>query len=175
MTRNYTWERSWTQFELASLRVLVFQVGTHKDNMPVNMKHISNLSLILWQIILLFLPLFCSPLSQLHLLPLSSIHPTSLLLPALLFLSESRAAHRSILIEVSWGQTIHSCFTIKCEQRRETRRKEEGGSGKQRRGKICVVLSCMSRISFVHLLHRVYFPVIFWQCLNSAKTRWKGG
>lgn len=41
--------------------------------------------------------------------------------------SECRAARRSILIEVSWGKTIYSCFTIKCEERRE--------AGGGRRGK----------------------------------------
>lgn len=62
---------------------------------------------------------FCHFYPSIH----SSTAPpsSSLVLPP-----ESRAAIRSILIEVSWGQAIHSCFTIKCEQRRETEEKTWG-------------------------------------------------
>lgn len=82
-------------------------------------------------------PLFCSIFFPLflnytfcHFHP--SIHSSITSPPASLFLSEFRAARRSILIEVSWGQTLHSCFTIKCEQKEGDRRKEEGHVAKRK-------------------------------------------
>lgn len=96
------------------------------------------------------LPFFSvlSPLSHCPPSPLPSTHPAKtllllllLLLPSL-FLPESGAARGSILIEVSWGQTIHSCFTIKKkkkkpqtqegDQREEEKKKDTKQDGKGR-------------------------------------------
>lgn len=109
--------------------------------------------------LLLFAPLFY------HFHPSIPHHSSSS--PALPLAVQS--CPQSILIEVSWGQTIHSCFAIKCEQRRESEEKN-GREVKQKKGKdMCAAAVCVQNSLFVHLLYSGdIFPVVLGQRLNNA-------
>lgn len=99
----------------------------------------------------------------------SPISPPS----ASLFLSESTAAHGSILIEVSWVQILHSCFTIKTWTGGD-RQKEDGEVERHHIGRenYCLCWSCLS--TFYARLHSVMrFMRLLELKQNNAKKRAK--
>lgn len=95
----------------------------------------------------------------------ASSHPSIAPPLASLFLCESAAAHRSILIEVSWGQIRHSCFTIKMWTGEGGRQKRSRLGGKGWEDMLCVLCSVHYTVTL--------FLVIILQCFNETVQRKK--